>query len=71
MYYLHNIITWSKIGRDGKERFLSLNWDLVDEGKKADYGISSQVHTEKSNGNVRASPEMYFVLGKQGVDKLD
>ncbi|KAL4222470.1 hypothetical protein ACF0H5_018510 [Mactra antiquata] len=71
MFYLNHIITWSKIGRDGQEVYLSLNWDIVPEGKKLEYAVSSQVYTETTSGNPDASPEMYFVLGKHELTPED
>lgn len=67
MYYLNHIITWSKIGRDGRETYLSLNWDLVDSGLSPQYVISSQVFNEWSNNGTTATVGMYFVLGKTGT----
>ena len=65
MYYLNHVVTWSKIGRDGREVYLSLNWDLVQEGTNSQYIITSQVYNDGPN-NSTPIMYMYFVLGKTG-----
>ncbi|XP_045169811.2 uncharacterized protein LOC123532443 [Mercenaria mercenaria] len=71
MFYLNHIITWSKKGRDGREKYLSLNWDLVQQETQSQYVISSQVYNEGPKNSSKSSPEMYFVLGKPSLTPDD
>ncbi|XP_060565957.1 uncharacterized protein LOC132724982 [Ruditapes philippinarum] len=71
MYYLNHIITWSRIGRDGREVYLSLNWDLVQEGSTSQYIITSRLYNEGPNNGTKSSPIMYFVLGKTEITSDD
>ncbi|WAQ94062.1 hypothetical protein MAR_006533 [Mya arenaria] len=70
LYYLNHVLTWSKVSRDGRERYLSINWDLVQHGGNMGYAIRSQFeHGDIFNTAIKdlIQQPVVFVLGK---DKL-
>lgn len=71
MYFLNHVLTWSKIGRDGRERYLSINWDLVQHGKDGKYAITSNTITEPTAQKSQGKAKMYFVLGKTALHPTD
>ena len=66
-FFLNHVMSWSKIGNDGKEKFLSLNWQLVQDAAHPEYSISSNAYKVSNE-----SSNFYFTLIKNGknVDKI-
>ncbi|KAL3832355.1 hypothetical protein ACJMK2_024007, partial [Sinanodonta woodiana] len=58
-FFLTHALTWSKIGKDGKEKFLSVNWQLVDEALYPSYYITST--------NDVSSANFFFALTKDNL----
>ena len=62
-YFLGHLITWSKIGMDGREKYLTINWDLTIQGKKENYIVSSDLMGSPSMSSPMPS-KLYFILTK-------
>lgn len=68
LFYLNHVLTWSKIGRDGRERYLSINWDLVQHGKNMGYHVETRTENisfASIQGNIIDDP-VVFILWKKG-----
>ena len=67
LFYLNHVLTWSKRGRDGREKYLSINYDLVQHGKNMGYHVESRPDSMYGapGGNVIDQPVM-FILWKKG-----
>ncbi|XP_052247884.1 uncharacterized protein LOC127855988 isoform X2 [Dreissena polymorpha] len=74
LYYLNHVITWSKIGRDGHERYLSINWDLVQHGVNMGYSVRSMFEEQKDFATVSKNlieEPVVFMLGKSELVPAD
>lgn len=68
LYFLNHVLTWSKIGQDGRERYLSINWDLVQHGKNMGYHVESRTESVFAGlrGSMMDEPVM-FIMWKKGI----
>ncbi|KAK3596823.1 hypothetical protein CHS0354_015679 [Potamilus streckersoni] len=62
-FFLNNALTWSKIGKDGKEKILSVNWQLVDQNLYSSYSIASTTDV--------SSTKSFFALTKDNLTAED
>ncbi|KAL3832354.1 hypothetical protein ACJMK2_024006 [Sinanodonta woodiana] len=62
-FFLNNALTWSKIGKDGKEKLISVNWQLVEKALHSSYSIASTTDV--------SSTKTVFILTKDNLTTED